>query len=120
MLLGWRDKGRISFQAASIRHVMLGAALVVPKDVLENDEKPSPEICPRLPGVDIGDRSREAFLDEVVRIIRIAGHIASEAAQPRDFRLHSGNGFAIVLRNQLYTSCPDLGDIEGALKESKS
>jgi hypothetical protein len=42
MLLGWRDKGRISFQAASIRHVMLGAALVVPKDVFENDEEPGP------------------------------------------------------------------------------
>ena len=63
MLLGGRDKRRALFQAAAIGHIVLGAALVISEDVLENDEKPGAQIRPWLPRANVCDSPGEALLN---------------------------------------------------------
>ena len=99
MLSGLGNERGIVFEPVSIGHVVLSAAFVVSKHILENDEEPGAQIGSGLPRADIGDRARQAFLDKVVRIIGVARHVARETAQPRYLRPHGGNGFLGILRH---------------------
>src|SRR5262249_40228155 len=88
MLSGLCDERTVVFKPASIGNVVLRAPLVVSEHILKDDKEPGAQIGSGLPGADIGYRTRQALLDEIVRIIGIARHVARKTAQSRYLRSH--------------------------------
>src|SRR6266446_66561 len=62
--------------------------------MVQNREKPRPQIGPMLPEVLLGKRASEAALNEIVGVNGIPGQSARITAQPRDLCLEQSGKIA--------------------------